>query len=119
MIVENEIPKYKKKSQRKGLPRADHKHKYETVLLTRYYRHNNFKTGKPEIITEVIPYNVCSVCGRIKDRNKEEKYYKSNPKSCYFFIKEEHLTEEALSLPKWYQDDYFDKFAHRKEDKND
>lgn len=58
--VEAEEPKHKKKSRRKGLPRADHKHEYKTVLLTEHYFDSECVTAT----------KVCQICGRIGDRDR-------------------------------------------------
>ena len=74
----NDQPKHKKKSKAKGLPRADHKHQYETVLLTQFFHTTEFKTGKPKIVEIVTPTTVCIICGRIGYTNTDPKYYKDN-----------------------------------------
>lgn len=110
-FINDEIPAHKKKSKKKGQPRADHKHIYETVLLTRF-SHSNF--GDFE---RVQPTKVCIICGRIgavdKDESLWEKHPDPNIKSWMIWMKE--LSEKALSLPKW-KADAWDKFATRMED---
>ena len=111
--------KHKKKSQSKGQPRSKHKHKYETVLLTKYYHHNDFKTGAQKITQTETPTKVCTICGRIDCFDKDPKYYLRKPISGLpIAVWKDELSEEALKLPKWYCDDYFDKFAKRMEDTN-
>ena len=113
-LIDDEIPAYKKKSKKKGQPRADHKHTYETVLLTRYY---HFNLGEPRTSECKQPTKVCTICGRIDEVDKDESLYEVHPdptvKSWMVWRKE--LSEKALSLPKWYVDD-FDKFATKMED---
>lgn len=114
--LEKEEPKHKKKSKGNGLPRSKHKHIYETVLLTKYYHWNDFRTGKPSTTVTKNPYKVCTICGRIEDLDTDPKYYIK--KVIYDLpIKtfKEELSEEALKLPKWYVDDFWDKFAHKGE----
>ena len=41
---ENEIPKHKKKSKKKGQPRADHKHEYKEVVVHSWWD-DPFKQG--------------------------------------------------------------------------
>lgn len=114
--LEKEEPKHKKKSQGNGLPRSKHKHIYETVLLTKYYHHTDYKTGKPKTSVTVGPYMVCSICGRIEGVDKDPKYYTKKPVyDLPIKVYDTELTEEALKLPKWYADDFWDKFAHKGE----
>lgn len=107
----NETPKHKKKSKAKGLPRADHKHTYETVLL---YINCKFFNGTPTQI--VLPTKVCSICGRIGSTDTDPSYYiltKNSDLPYRTYTKD--LSEKALSLPKWHANDFFDKFAAKGE----
>ena len=118
--LDNDIPAYKKKSTKKGLPRSKHKHEYETVLLTKYYHHNDLKTGAPKITKIETPTKVCRICGRIDCVDKDPKYYLRKPVSGLpIFVWKDELSEEALTLPQWYCDDYFDKFAIKTEEDDD
>ena len=113
---EKEEPKHKKKSKGNGLPRSKHKHTYETVLLTKYYHWNDFRTGKPTVTVTTRPYKVCTICGRIEGFDTDPKYYiKKVIYDLPIKVFEEELSEEALKLPKWYVDDFWDKFAHKGE----
>ena len=111
-LIDNEIPAYKKKSNKKGQPRADHKHTYETVLLTRYF---HFNVGEPRISEYKQPTKVCTICGRIDYVDYDESLYYVHPddKMKWGLVKD--LSEKALSLPKWYVND-LDKFAIKMED---
>lgn len=110
--ITEEIPRYRKKSKSKGLPRADHKHLYETVLLTRLYHGTDFKTGRPRITETALPTKVCTVCGRIQYVDHDPKYYvKRLLTDLPFRASETVLSEEAHRLPKWLASDFFDKFA--------
>lgn len=108
-LIEEES-KYKKKSQSKGQPRSKHKHIYETVLLHKLYHSINYQTGKELSRVYLYPTKVCTICGRVGDIDKDSSYYIDNQK-IYWFLSEKSLTDKALSLPKWYVKDYFDKFA--------
>lgn len=111
---ENEETKYKKKSYRKGLPRSKHKHLYETVLLTMNYNTTDFKTGRPKSVPVILPTKVCNICGRIGVTDADPKYYTHEPlPRLPFEAYKKELSDEALTLPKWYADDFFDKFAHQ------
>jgi hypothetical protein len=113
----DEEPKHRKKSKSKGQPRSKHKHTYETVLLRRDWYTTNFKTGHQEIRQITLPTKVCNICGRIDETDSDPSYYvktQMNDKPFVYFNKE--LSEKALSLPKWYVNDYFDKFATKMED---
>lgn len=116
-FIDNEIPAYRKKSKKKGQPRADHKHMYETVLLTRYY-HVKFDDSVSE---QKYPTKVCTICGRIAEIDKDESLYEvhPDPNVKHWMAWRKELSEKALSLPKWYANDYFDKFATKMEDGNE
>lgn len=114
--LEDEGPKYKKKAVSKGLPRSKHKHTYETALLHRKWNGTDFKTGKPKIEVIPTPTKVCTICGRIDRVDKDSKYYNRNIIPHLPFIAyENELSEEALKLPKWSTEDFFDKFAIKEE----
>lgn len=107
-----EVPKYRKKSKGKGLPRADHKHLYETVLLTKRYNSTDFKTGRPRTTEHQLPTKVCTICGRIDYVDRDPKYYVSKQiADMPIVVHEKVLSDEALKLHKWLADDFFDKFA--------
>lgn len=109
-------PKYKKKSTAKGQPRSKHKHVYETVLLTRYHHITDIKTGKPKVYEDSFPTKVCTICGRIDGVDWDASYYvKKGVPGVPFAAYSTELTEKALSLPKWYVEDFFDKFAMKVE----
>lgn len=106
-----EEPKYRKKSKKSGLPRADHKHEYKTVLL---HRNLDFLTKPNTTSYSLFPNKVCTICGRIGDIDYNQ----------YEFVKVEHpvlknLKEKKIKNPeileKWYCDKYLDKFAYRKD----
>lgn len=104
--------RHKKKSKAKGLPRADHKHLYETVLLTKIYNGTDFKTGKPRVTEHQIPTKVCTVCGRIDYVDKDQKYYiRKEVPNLPFRAYADELSAAALALPKWLAEDFFAKFA--------
>lgn len=116
-LVEEE-PRYKKKSKSKGQPRSKHKHIYETVLLYRYWRGIDYETGRERIRTNAIPTKVCTICGRTDDIDEDPSYYVKDSKIMYWFTSASDLSERALNLPKWYVEDYFDKFAIKMEEGN-
>ena len=110
----NEEPKYRKKSQSKGQPRSKHKHIYETVLLTRDYHTTDYKTGKPKVSQTILPTKVCTICGRIAEFDKDPSFYVKEPISDLpFIVYKKVLSEKALNLPKWYAEDFWDKFAEK------
>jgi hypothetical protein len=113
-LIDDEIPAYKKKSKKKGQPRADHKHTYETVLLTRYY---HFNLGEPRTSESKQPTKVCTICGRIDEIDKDESLYEIHPDPDvkHWMVWRKELSEKALSLPKWHAD-FFDKFATKVEE---
>lgn len=113
-LIDDEIPVYRKKSKKKGQPRADHKHTYETVLLSRYYHYN---LGEPRTSESRQPTKVCTICGRIGEVDRDESLYEKNPCNVItkWMVWTKDLSEKALSLPKW-RVEAFDKFATKVED---
>lgn len=57
-MYEDEVPKYRKKSNNGGMPRAKHKHIYAPCLL----RVNNEKTHN-----WIFRARYCTICGRLSD----------------------------------------------------
>ena len=113
--LENEEPKYKKKSNPKGQPRSKHKHVYETVLLTRNYHTTDYQTGKPKVAQTILPTKVCTICGRIDRTDNDQSLYTKNPvPNLPVLVFEKTLSDKALNLPKWYAEDFWDKFAIKK-----
>jgi hypothetical protein len=52
--------------------------------------------------------------------DKDESYYvKESISGLQFIAHREELSEKALSLPKWYVEDYWDKFAIKMDDEVD
>ena len=96
---ENEVPKYKKKSKKKGQPRADHKHEHKEVVL-HWWWDNPFKQGVKNEHTQIC--KVCAICGRVGEY-VAEIFYEIDPDK-YDVTKMEH----------WMVDDYFDKFVKRR-----
>lgn len=111
-LIENDVPAHKKKSTKKGQPRSDHKHLYETVLLIRYY---HFNLGEPRTSECKQPTKVCTICGRIDYVDCDESLYDVHPDSEIKWAWVKDLSEKALNLPKWYVND-FDKFATKEEE---
>ena len=112
--LEKEEPKHKKKSQGNGLPRSKHKHTYETVLLTKYYHGTDFRTGAPRVTEVTYPTKVCTICGRIDEIDRDDSYYIKDD-SKWLYCHDKDLSEKALALPRWYANDFWDKFAHKGE----
>lgn len=112
--MDNEIPKYKKKSKAKGQPRANHKHIYEPALL-----HHPYQNRITMAITDIKIVNmICTICGRVDKCLTGNEWYDTEDKLVgKFRFGTKKLNEKALALPNWYVEDYFDKFAFRKEEK--
>ena len=106
--IENDEPRHKKKSKKKGQPRADHKHEYKTVLLHSYFD-NPFRPG--ERFEEKRPVTVCTVCGRVGEIDMSGYEYIKISGTLQSYNQE--IKDEG-TLEKWYLDDFFDKFAYRK-----
>ena len=112
---ENEVPKHKKKSKKKGQPRADHKHEYKTVLLLKEYM-NQYFPDKPTM--HKLPTKVCVICGRIGNVDMD-MYDLVEIKDMIPYKIHERVIRDEESLEKWYVDDYFDKFAKKMEETNE
>lgn len=109
----NEEAKHKKKSKKKGQPRADHKHIYEPVLLHHPWEKHTTK----EIIIIKTVNMVCQICGRVGECLTGNEWYNTEDKLIgKFRFGTNKLNEKALALPHWWVNDYFDKFAYRKEE---
>lgn len=109
---ETEVPKHKKKSKKKGQPRADHKHEYKTVLLLNEYI-NNYFPDKPTIYE--LPKKVCIICGRIGDTDTSMFDLVEIEDPLPYKI-HKRVIRDKDSLEKWYVDDYFGKFAKKMEE---
>ena len=101
--------KYKKKSKKKGQPRADHKHEYKTVLL---FTKNDDSCSLKKSSFSKRPVKVCAVCGRIGYTDMEQ-YDRALIPGLPFKAFERVIKDEEY-LEKWYADSYFSKFAKRK-----
>ena len=110
-------PKYRKKSQNKGLSRSKHKHVYETVLLHRPLRYTDPNTGGVAVKEFLEPTKMCSICNKVDGRDDDPSYYDctkvADHPHCYY---ERTLSEKALNLPNYYLKDFCDKFAIKKEE---
>ena len=118
--IQDEIPKYRKKSKAKGQPRSNHKHIYETVLLITPFKVPDVNTGKQIQKERKYPTKVCNICGRIDTIDYDKKWYNTeehkNLKWTYFT---KELSDAALKLPVWFCNSYCDKFAIPMRDKNE
>ena len=108
-LLDDDIPKHRKKSRKKGLPRADHKHEYETVLLSKYY---DYGTGRRS--ESVSPTKVCRICGRVGDVDFKQYELVDIENQTYPFPMKERRIRNRESLEKWHCD-FFDKFAKKTE----
>lgn len=109
--IENDSPKHRKKSKKKGQPRADHKHEYKTVLLLNEYVSQYFP-DKPTLTKR--PMKVCMICGRVGEMDM--KQYDLTELQRIPFLLHQRVIRDEESLEKWYVDDYFDKFAKKMEE---
>lgn len=109
----DEVPKHKKKSTVKGLPRSKHKHIYQTVLLKSYHTHTDFRTGRQKVSFTELPTKVCSICGRVDYVDKDPSLYifKEVEKPLHHNIYYRELSSKALALPHYYKNNFLDKFA--------
>lgn len=120
MNIDTEVPKYRKKSTAKGQPRSNHKHMYETVLLIRHHTVPDINTGKQIEKETRFPTKICTICGRIKETDTNQKWYINvghKDHKWAYFTKE--LSEASLELPIWFCNGFFDTFAKPIGGKND
>lgn len=106
----DEVPKHKKKSKKRGLPRSKHKHENIMVCLEAIDKdacvmENGCLIRKPAIERRVA--RVCKICGRIDD--------------VYFGLFRQDFMPQGMSyeeymntLPVWCSDRVFDKIAKPK-----
>lgn len=109
--IENDEPRHRKKSKKRGQPRADHKHEYKTVLLLNKFVSDYFP-DKERLIKR--PAKVCMVCGRVGNTDFSQYDLVEIPDMPYRICEREIRDEDKLE--KWYVDDYFDKFAKKMEE---
>ena len=109
--LETEMPKHKKRSKKRGQPRADHKHEYKTVLLLHEYEHP-WSPGETSLIKR--PVKVCMICGRVGDTDFDYYDHVEMPDMPYKIC--ERVIKDEDSLEKWYVDDFLDKFAKKVDD---
>lgn len=103
--------RHRKKSTKRGRPRADHKHEYKTVLLIRTWE-NPYKPGEKHL--NEFPNKICMICGRIGDID-HSMYELIEIQDMPYRIHERNIKNKE-TLEKWYVDDYFDKFAKKMEE---
>ena len=120
MIVTDDIPKYRKKSQAKPPKKADHKHLRETCILeipADWYKKPHERSGK----TTPHFYAYCPICGKVLGYNPEyDRYwmYEEHHNGATHY-KERVPTEEGArelnpatrTLPTFRVDDIFPKFV--------
>ena len=111
MPFENDEPRYKKKSKKKGQPRADHKHEYKTVLLLNEFAHSRFPENT--VLTK-RPTKICMICGRVGEVDFSQ--YDLREIQDMPYLMRERVIRDEDKLEKWYVDDYFDKFAKKMEE---
>lgn len=108
-LIDDDIPKYRKKSKKNGIPRANHKHDYITVLLTKYYEYLPGKRSK-----SFSPTKVCRICGRIGDVDFLQYELVDKEDQTYSFPIKERRIKKPETLEKWHCN-FFDKFAKKTE----
>jgi hypothetical protein len=92
--INNDIPKYKKKSQRKPPKKSKHKHIYEPCLLEiplEWYAHPHERSGK----TCMKFGSYCPVCGKIGDMDRERWWIKVERDNGVFKYLETVYSKEA------------------------
>ena len=106
---------HKKKSTKRGLSRAKHKHQYETVCLHHKYSLTKPHDPNPWNVDYYSATKVCVICGRVDEA--DDAYYFKEPGQnlwCNYF--KTKLLPEAFNLERWIVDDMRGKFAHREEE---
>ena len=116
--IQNDIPKYRKKSQAKPPKKSKHKHVYEPCLLEvplEWYAKPHERTGK----TLLKFKSYCPVCGKIGDMDRERWWTHVENHNGMFSYLETVYTEEAerelnpitRTLHVFKVGDYFAKFV--------
>lgn len=107
--LEMEEPKHKKRSKRRGQPRADHKHEYKTVLL---YLWSDHPWNYGERTAYEIPKKVCTICGRVGDTDMSQYEYVDMEDPMPYPIKK-RIIKNPERLEKW-DCEFFGKFAKKR-----
>lgn len=108
-----EEPKHKKRSKKRGQPRADHKHEYKTVLLYEWFDHP-WRQGERNAYE--LPKKVCTICGRIGDTDMSQYDLVDVDEPLPYPMKK-RVVRDADKLEKW-DCDFCGKFAKRREGGN-
>lgn len=123
-MSDNEIPKYKKKSQAKPPKKAKHKHTYEPCLieypLQWYLKPHEHKLYEGNRVKTALRFSsYCPICGKlggsdhdrwwmiIKKHDGEHSYVES----VYTAEAERELNPATRTLPVFKTDGYFEKFV--------
>lgn len=85
-----EIPKYRKKKQKKTVKKSNHKHDYsKEVLIKRKMRQGNYRYNYAK---------VCSICGKIGEENYFESK-KVDGSNYDRLLSQEEILEKHKDLP--------------------
>ena len=107
--LEKEEPKHKKRSKKRGQPRADHKHEYKTVLL---YLWSDPSWISGERTAYEVPKKVCMICGRVGDTDMNQ-YELVNAEEPIPYHTKKRVIKNPESLEIW-DCDFFGKFAKKR-----
>lgn len=121
--IPNDVPRYRKKSKKKGEPKADHKHLYAACVFAYYGIH--LERNKGFVQDDYLSYSIgtcCSVCHRVGTKFNREWMRKIN----YWPTKEnwhEQWTDAALreinpdtrTLPIYFLEGEWPKYAKEME----
>ena len=67
--IQNDVPRYRKKSKKKGEPKSDHKHVYEPCVFA--YHGTHLERNKGFVPDDYLSYTIgtcCRTCGKIGAR---------------------------------------------------
>ena len=114
MRYEDDIPRYKKKSNSKAPPKSKHKHRYEPCVIeypALWYTKEHLRGGEKQV--KINGY--CQVCGKIGEINLEQ-WYGSVYHVTGISIEpteqtQRELNPETRTLPTFQVDDPFAKFV--------
>ena len=120
MNIVDDIPKYKKKSQKTPPKKSKHKHVYETCIIEvpcEWWNKPHARSGK----TRSHFYSYCPICGKVGEQNPgSERWWveKKHSKYAGFYYPiaptpegERELNPVTRTLPTFYSDDIFPKFV--------
>ena len=89
-LIQDDVPKYRKKRSKKKKSKEDHKHIFRKIILKRHNSYNN----------EIIQYSlgeICDICGKIRCT----KYFPTKRVSMGYLVIDKDLDEILMTYPEY------------------